>query len=144
MCGAEPHDDPAVDEFGETCPGSNATDEAKGAYLYLLSWHRSKNKIETTDWDEFGRQAKSAYVLRSRSDVTTEELVRHCNQKTEEVAPVIAKNIEEKEEFDVDIPHLTVPGKAPAPSGGLVVGTTPGSEDSSDYSMFVKSVDEPR
>ena len=135
LCTASPHSLPAEqeDEFGLTCPGSDATEEVKEAYLYLRSWNRSTQHIATTDWTAFGTQAKTAYHGRARSEITLEALTENCDEVTAVVAPVFkARELLETDGPDLEVPHLTTLGTVPPRS--LIP-----DENAGDYVLYLGS-----
>lgn len=141
------------------CPGAHGTRAQWDDYLVHKAWKASQAKIEQTDWDEFGEQAKTAYeTSRTRTDGRTKtqlptdaqpsskELREHCNQITSEVVKGVpyapGTHALALPELDLDVPHLTVKGEVPQP-GPLARGRhdtlrkASGSEDS-DYTLFTK------
>ena len=146
LCLQPDHEEPAAEpEFAVVCPGGDASDDATDAFIYQMEWHRSKQKIETTDWNEFAEKAQSAFVLRERADgLATDELPpvarvstslqADCDARTPGVYASAKTRAEMDAEFDIDVPHLTVKGEVPRP--GLVQAFTQDTANPSDYLLY--------
>jgi hypothetical protein len=131
LCGgnAHPSPDTTPDQFGLTCPGPEADKDAQDFYVRLLAAAYLNLLVDEAQAyvDEVARR-KKLWDERERTDVTQEELQADCDVRVAEKLPGRSVGHTEPftadEGFDVDIPHLTVPGKVPRRPGLIQVRET--------------------
>jgi hypothetical protein len=135
ICQEPKHAEPAKDPRGIECPGEEADEKLIEAYHFNVQLWEAKQKIENTDWVDFGDKAKEAYKSRKRADIDIETLKDHANAITGVVSPVIKARVEdaerlaeagvahpdEQEGFQPEHPTLVLPGPQ-AGSGKLITG----------------------
>jgi hypothetical protein len=146
LCGGAPHPcpDTRADQFGLICPGPDGTEDQIGFYLNAITQAYLNYLSQVQEYvDEIARR-KQLWYERTRSEVTQEELQADCDLRVAERHPEGAvgdtEPFQEGEGFDVDIPHLTVPGKVPTRRLSDLGG--PRYVKSGDEMMFMPTAEE--
>lgn len=125
-CRQAQHDKPITDRFGLACPGEGGSVRAIQKYLMMREFCEDQERIDDLDLTAMGAAAKDAYKHRKRSNVTHAELQADINARLGRLGPKmkLRENLT-SDGLDLDIPHLTTPGKVPQPSTGLVAARRP-------------------
>lgn len=149
LCAADWHAEPDSEDqvwMGLTCPGENGTEQEKTQFLVdLKTKYEEEVARQEQTAENFEEQVEDLTKLwkgRARNpEVTHEMLVEDVNARVgTEIGRQKSAEVFQEAEFEVDVPHLTVPGKAPdRPPMVTTVSHPAKGHTSEDYMMFVDS-----
>lgn len=163
LCGQPYHREPTADAIDLLCPGQDAREGLREAYLKTRDNQVDRQKIEDADWEQFGDEAKAAYRQRARTDgqvkadmpavarPSSEALQEHANKTTRRIVRKLGGVGEPAfyvPEATLEPPHLRVKGEVPRKPGLIDRADPPdakrrdsGAKDS-DYLLWTKGTDE--
>lgn len=140
LCGGEYHPSPDTkqDQFGLICPGPEAEQDLQDIYVALITQaYLNQLTDEAQAYVDEVAKRRELWYARERTDVTQEELQADCDVRVAEKLPDDSTGQIEATmaEFDIDPPHLTIPGKIYRGMRSLRKGGDKTKED--DAMLFV-------
>lgn len=120
LCKEAAHDEPTPVEnswLGISCPGHNGTEEERGIYSLALTKaideEIAKQETDAQALDDESDTLQKQWANRQRNpDVTPEMIQADVDARTDaEVSRQKVAQVFQTPEFEIDVPHLTVPAK---------------------------------
>lgn len=149
LCAAGWHAEPDTEDqvwMGLTCPGENGTEQEKSQFLIDLKAKYDEEvalqEQAAEDLEDQADDLKEIWQGRIRNpEVTHEMLVEDVNVRVgTEVGRQKTAEVFQEAEFEIDVPHLTVPGRAPERPPMITTVSHPAKgHTSEDYLFFLNN-----